>query len=425
RDARRDTSIDARTDARTDAPADARADAGAGLDADWLGCDPGWTPMPGLDADLTVYYATNPSCLLPIAWESCGTGCQRLVDDPRFQRSITPGMGWTDGERHLFTVVGGPAHVVHANQPAITVIASAEGDVLGAWRGTAFGDRRSLARIGSVGGGDGWVGIEMVADRFTADGNFATYDERLYHAPLSALSGPLEPILRLAPPVVSVSDIPQFVVASDTTWASEVQPRAEVLVVEHGVAHWLGGRGSATPATPQGVTLVGRDVYWMDFFESYPGVRLAHGTWSTESEVFYDIPGVDLVGFATDGHDFAWVQGYDYGDAGYSRMELWTARYTNDKNGLLPRKVADGYDGSLAGAVGQGVYSTMGPDRMMEVYMLADGQKRTWGLPDGWLVRGPVLWVTPTEVAYSGRVGVREQLTVIRLSIADAFTPAP
>ncbi|NOY94312.1 MAG: hypothetical protein GXP55_24300 [Deltaproteobacteria bacterium] len=424
-DARRDTSIDAHADARTDAPADARADAGAGLDADWLGCDPGWTPMPGLDPDLTVYYATNPSCLLPIAWESCGTGCQRLVDDPRFQRAMDN--GWADGDRHVFTLVEGNARVPTLEANIITVIASAEGEVFGAWRGSASGDRTRIVRVGSLGGADGWVGLEMRAHRFTADGNFATYDEGLYHAPLEALTSALEPILRLAPPVVSVTDIPQFVVASDTTFAAQVQPRAEVLVVEHGVAHWLGGRGSATPASPQGVTLVGRDVYWMDWFESYPGVRLAHGTWSTESEVFYDIPGVDLIDFATDGQDFAWVQAYDWHDTGYARMELWTAPYTNDKSALVPRKAAD-FLGAGYGVLGDGLYMGRhreGSTAFVDLYGLADGSHRQWQVPDGWFLDSGILWVTADEVGCGGRTSPRGQRTVIRLSIPDTFTPVP
>ena len=55
--------------------------------------------MPALDPDLTVYYATNPECLLPIAWQSCGVGCQRLVDNPRVERAIDN--GWSDADRHL------------------------------------------------------------------------------------------------------------------------------------------------------------------------------------------------------------------------------------------------------------------------------------------------------------------------------------
>ncbi|NOY92928.1 MAG: hypothetical protein GXP55_17225 [Deltaproteobacteria bacterium] len=428
-DARRDTGIDARPDAHvdagTDARADARADGGAGLDADWLGCDPGWTPMPGIDADLELYYATNPSCLLPIAWESCGTGCQRLVDDSRFQRAM--GEGWSDGGRHLFSLVEGNAALRTLDAEIITVIASADGEVRGAWRGSASGDRSRNARVGSVGGGNGWVGMQMPAHRFTAEGNFATYDERLYHAPLDALSRPLDPVLRLAPPVVSVEDTAQFVVASDTTLAAEVQPRGQVLVLEHGVAHWLGGPGSATPATPQQVMVQGRDVYWLDFFESYPGVRLAHGSWSTESEVFYDIPGVDLVGFATDGHDFAWVQGYDYGAGGYSHMELWTAPYTNDKSALAPRKVSD-FVSTPRGEIGAGMYATgyfSGSTYVIRLHSLADGSKRDWRVPVGMAIDGGALWVTADEVAFPGRMSIRGQRTIIRLSIADAFTPVP
>jgi hypothetical protein len=336
-------------------------------------------------------------------------------------------MGWSDGDRHLFTVVEGNAALPTLVANIITVIASAEGEVFGAWRGSASGDRTKLARVGFVGGGNGWVGFDMPAHRATPDGNFATYDERLYHAPLSALSGPLDPILRLAPPVVSVAGGPQFVVASDTTWASEMPLRGQVLVVEHGVAHWLGGPGSATPATPQQVMVQGRDVYWMDFFESYPGVRLAHGTWSTESEVFYDIPGVDLVGFATDGHDFAWVQGYDYGDAGYSRMELWTAPYTNDKSALAPRKVSD-FVSTPRGELGAGTYVTgylSGSTYVVRLYALADGSKREWRVPDAMAIDGDALWVTADEVAFPGRMSIRGQRTVIRLSIAEAFTPVP
>ncbi len=426
-DARRDTGVHPQPDANRDARADARVDAGAGLDADWLGCDPGWTPMPGIDADLELYYATNPSCLLPIAWESCGTGCQRLVDDPRVQRSITPGMGWTDGDRHVFTLVEGNAALPTLAANIITVIASAEGEVFGAWRGSASGDRMKLVRVGFVGGSNGWVGFEMPAHRVTPDGNFATYDERLYHAPLSALTRPLDPVLQLAPPVVSVAGGPQFVVASDTTWASEMPLRGQVLVVEHGVAHWLGGRGSATPASPQGVFVVGHDVYWMDFFESYPGVRLAHGSWSTESEVFYDIPGVDLIDFASDGHDFAWVQGYDYGDTGYSHMELWTAPYTNDKTALVPRKVSD-FSGGGDAVVTGGLYvgrHFVGPATFVDVYDLGDGSHRQWRVPDGSYLDGAALWLSASEVGYSARLDGRRQRRVIRLSIADAFTPAP
>jgi len=420
-DARRDTGIDTRLDARVDA----RADAGAGLDADWLGCDPGWTPMPGVDADLTLYYATNPSCLLRITWESCGTGCQRLVDDPRFQRAIDD--GWADNDHDIFTLVEGNARLPTLDAAIMNVVASANREVFGAWRGSASGDHTKIAGVGSVGGADGWVGLEMRAHRVTPEGNFATYDEQLYHAPLNALNGPLDPVLRLAPPVVSVADIPQFVVASDTTLASEVQPRGQVLVVEHGVAHWLGGRGSATPANPQRPIVVGHDVYWMDFFESYPGVRLAHGTWSTESEVFYDMPGVDLVGFATDGHDFAWVQGYDYGEGGYSHMELWTAPYTNDKNALVPRRVVD-FEHNARGELGAGTYVTgyfSGSTYVIRLYALADGSKREWRVPDGWAIDGGALWVTADEVAFPGRMAIRGQRTVIRLSIADTFTLVP
>ena len=247
RDAARDTGTDANRDARTDAARDARVD--AGLDSNWLGCDPGWTPMPALDPDLTVYYATNPECLLPIAWQSCGVGCQRLVDNPRVERAIDN--RWSDADRHLFTVVEANRRIPTVDAPVIVILASAEAEVFGAWRGSAPSDRTRIARVGFVGGGEGWTGFEMRAHRATPDGNFATYDERLYHAPLGALTRPLDPVLRLAPPIVSTSDIPQFVVASDTTWASEVQPRGQVLVVEHGVAHWLGGPGSATPANPQ------------------------------------------------------------------------------------------------------------------------------------------------------------------------------
>jgi len=165
----------------------------------------------------------------------------------------------------------------------------------------------------------------------------------------------------------------------------------------------------------------------MDFFESYPGVRLAHGTWSTESEVFYDIPGVDLVGFATDGHDFVWVQGYDYGDSGYGRMELWMAPYTNDKDLLTPRRVAE-FENNPRGRLGAGTYATSyfsGSTYVIRLYSLADGSRRDWRVPDGFAIDGDALWVTASEVAYPGRMSIRGQRTVIRLSIADAFTPVP
>ena len=429
-DSGRDASRDARPDTGRDTGIDAAHDTGvdAGLDSDWLGCDPGWRPMPGLDPDLTIYYATNPSCLLPIVWESCGTGCQRLVDDPRVQRAIAPGMSWTDGERHLFSLVEGNAGLRTLDANVITAVASAEGTVYGAWRGSAGGDRSRIARVGATGGGNGWLGFEMPADRFTPAGNFASYDERLYHAPLAALTGPLEPVMQLAPPIVSVTDAAQPVAASDTTLAAEVHPRGQVLVVEHAARHWLGGRGSATPAIPQGVFVVGPDVYWMDYFESYPGVRLAHGTWSTESEVFYDIPGVDLLGFASDGHDFAWVQGYDYGDAGYARLELWTAPYTSDKSALVPRQVPSAFISTPRGVVGAGMYAAShleGARDVKELYSLSDGSVRQWRVPADWYFDAGLLWITADEVAYGGHVGATGQRTVFRLSIADTFTAVP
>jgi len=267
----------------------------------------------------------------------------------------------------------------------------------------------------------------MPAHRGNPDGTFASYDERLYHAPLDALTGPLEPVLRLAPPEVSVADGPQFVVASDTTWASEMPLRGQVLVVEHGTARWLGGAGSATAGNPQLPLVVGHDVYWMDWLESYPGVRIGHGTWSTESEVFYDIPGVDLLNPASDGRDFAWVQGYDYGPGGYTHMELWTAPYTNDKSALLPRKVTD-FVGRGDGVLADGLYvgrHSEGLPFFVDVYRLADGSRRQWEVPEGWFLDGHALWLTATEVAYAGRLSDRGQRTVIRLSIADAFTAVP
>jgi len=66
-----------------------------------------------------------------------------------------------------------------------------------------------------------------------------------------------------------------------------------------------------------------------------------------------------------------------------------------------------------------------GSTYVIRLYALADGSKREWRVPDGWAIDAGALWVTADEVAFPGRMSIRGQRTVIRLSIADAFTSVP
>jgi len=419
-----DAPSDTALDSPHDAPFDVRADA-ADPDARSLGCDPGWHPLPSIPDDLEVLYAENPGCLLNVEWVSCGAGCQRLADDPRFERTIDPNSAWIDGDRAFFSVVEWmKAPTVHPG--SIILVASTDGVVHGAWLDTSsLFHRPDVTLIQGFSGAAGAFGLGIIAGQTNADGNYRTFHALIYHAPILSMSEAIEPSLQLdtLPPGNGL----QYIHASATTFTAEVQPLAEMLVVEHGVAHSLGGRDSATPYIPQASVLIGREVFWLDWNDGWK-VRIAHGNFDMESEVFYELADGDILSLASDGHDLAWVQGYEPNDTRdvYSRMELWTAPVVTNPADLRPRLVTASYTGSNAGMLADGSYFTnsgAGVDTFDQVYSMSDGSVRSWHGPVGWLVNTSALWSRAGEVAYGGRMSARAQGTLFRLRMDEVFHP--
>jgi len=420
-DAPSDVMTDAPVDAPRDAPRDTRTDA-SDPDVAFLGCDPGWHPLPSIPDDLEVLYADNPSCLLNVAWVSCGPGCQRLADDPRFERSVDPNSSWVDGGRAFFTMAEGLT--IPTRHPGrIVVVASTDGMVHGAWLDSAnlFRDP-NLTGIDGIGGAGGQFGASITTGLGTTDGNFSTYHALIYQAPLASMTGPIEPTLQLdtLPPGSAL----QYIKASATTLTAEVQPLAKMLVVEDGREHWLGGPGSATPHIPAGSVLVGREVFWLDW--GARSVRIAHGNFDMESEVFLEIADADTLGLASDGTDLAWIQAYEPNAIRnvYARTELWTAPFTADPASLSPRMVASLSNPSNRAMLGDGYYavlSSTGTKLFSRVYSLADGSVQQWDNPDALILFPDELWVQGSEVAYSAVLRSPRRGTIIRLSTDEAY----
>jgi len=435
-DAARDSNVDASHDASRDSSIDAARDAAIDAhttdpDAEFLGCDPGWRPVPSIPDGLEVLYAENPGCLLNVEWVSCGIGCLRLIEDARFQRAVDD--GWSDNDLGFFSIVEGIKDRRAVHNGRIKVIASTDGrvhaaflDNVGGVGGHSLTDG-FLVAVGRSGGNHGSVGFSIFAGRTDGHGGFVTFHHLIYQTPLAALRSPIEPMVRLDPPDVPVGNGLQFVHASATTFTAEVQPLAKMLVVEGTRWRWLGGRGSATPYVPQESVLVGHQVFWLDWAEGSK-VRIAHGNMETDGEVFRELPDGDILGLASDGQDLAWVQAYEPDVLGnsYARMELWTAPYTADAASLRPRLVTTHYHGNNGGVLRNHHYVSFGQERDSLEYSLDDGSERRWDNPVGALVGPTVLWLGLDEVAYDGVLPSDPgQGTVVRLSIADAYHAVP
>ncbi|RMH69048.1 MAG: hypothetical protein D6685_01590 [Bacteroidetes bacterium] len=250
---------------------------------------------------------------------------------------------------------------------------------------------------------------------------FAPDDVNLmYHSPTAALTTPTEPALTLrAPEDFPSGSVFQNLRASAEGFAAVIAPLGEVLLFTGGTPRRFGTRGSAAPGSPQLLQLVGDHVLWAEWEME---VRLVHNSPAQETEVFYEVPGVRLIGLSTDGRDIAWIQCYGWDGGNCDRTELWTAPYVREAAALAPRRVGDIIGAS--GTVGFGRYVRRPTLESVEAIDLATGAVSRYelvGLGEIAVIISMLpVYVGPDETAFAVRTEVGGPLTLVRLSF-DAF----
>lgn len=402
-DAGVDASVDAGArDARADASLDAQADA-AGPDASgdggpWFEAA-GWEPLPGLPEGCVIERATNPEVLHHGEWVSCGDGCQRLLPDARVQRAFDADGAWYDGARGYFWIVQGALDDPMSRRTV--VLATTLGEALAAWRGPEFRGE-GVCQVGPTAAGDGHAAM-LLRIRVGTDAEMPTY-----HAPITGIASSTTPVGVIA------GTSGQDTVVSSTTVATELQPEGIVKVFEAGRETILGGTPEV-PGIAQGVELVGRDVFFSEVGSNW---RVAHGSIDRPASVFFQIPGVDVRMFRTDGASMAWLQCYDFvPGAGYGRVELWTAPFTADPSAVSARRLRD-FPEYRTYTQGGGYIAWRevrdGPQRV-ELFSLEDGARRTFIPPDSAYILGNPLYISADELVVEGRFA--DALTLFRVRI--------
>ncbi|RLB50976.1 MAG: hypothetical protein DRJ42_17750, partial [Deltaproteobacteria bacterium] len=385
-----DSGLDSGRDTSADSGGDSGAD--ADFDAGPIG-EAGWVPLPGLPDGCVIERAEHPEVLFAPEWLSCGDGCQYLAPEPRFQRAYDR-EGWHDGSRWWFAVVQS-SDAEHRE----VVLASSDGAAVAAWRSP-----------------DGWedglciVGPSAIADGAAAVGVKIWLEDvqqfRLYHAPLDVIGSVTEPTAVRDPSMGVGSTGVQNLSVSRTTVAAEVQPAGVVIVFEAGRSRVLGGVASPTPATPQRVRVVGRDVWWEDW--GHP-TSLVVGSIDREGRYLRRNVPDDAFVLGIDDGQMAWLQGYGWGGAGvqYERLELWMASYTDEPTELRPQRIRE-VETWGAALLGEGVYGFTtadfdGANHRTELYDIVDGRRRTYRAPSGVAVPGSPLGISAAEMLFLGR----------------------
>ena len=391
-----DAGRDGGRDAGRDSGRDASSDAGGDTMGD-SGVDPGWTLLPGNADGCTLEYARDASAVYTPQWTSCPAGspvgCERL-DMP----SGAFGLTFVGPEGFRFFVVLGDAETRFD-------VVSTHDHALQALRGPA-----GLPCTGAmVGGGAGR--IVFVTHTFLPD----RMDERDYPVGETdtVWGPPLRTVSRLG------DNVAQEILVSASAHAAAVQPAGILELYEGGRTTSLRGR-SGEELGP--AFLIGGDVFWEGWGAGYV-VRVYHGDVATGATLFYETPdGSDLKGFATDGIDMAWTQGYGPrpGSFRFDRYELWTAPFTADTAALAPRRVAAVTNEGI-NVVGDGWYmiGTAGP--VIELVRLSDGTRKVLpALGDGFAINAaPVIREGIVAARAERRLPTRIESTVFLIPIAS------
>ncbi len=374
-----------------------------------------WQPLPGLPEGCIIEQATNPDTLLAIEWVPCrdgSTGCRELAPDPRFQR-VTLDIGYRDETRECFALV--QALRSDALQRPIKVIACTDAGVVGAWR-TPPPSMPGVCQLWPLGVGAG--AFAFATNAIVAD---SVPQDRLFHASLLGTDG-VGPGITLFEGARARSASPERIAVSATTAAAEIHPGGYVVVLEGDTVEPLEPPAREVAGTAQNLHVVGRHVLWEAWGSR---IRLLHGAQGESTAVYHARDSGDVRGFATDGRDLAWVEGYDrpctYGcPEPYGRVELWTAHYERDPSDLAPRRVRELSARIAKARVGGGFYGhTDYTDwHRVVLYRLSDGRRGTWTLPRDSSARG-IVWIAETEVAVAAGGGVLYRIDFSAFSWED------
>lgn len=388
-------------DAARDASRDA-ADRDTGMDVEGWWDEAGWVPMPGIPEPCVIERATNPSVLYQAEWTSCGDGCERLVADSRLVRAFDETSGWHDGMRGYFFVVQRASDDSLGRR--MVVLATTEGTALAAWRGpAAFGDD-GVCQVGATSVGDGSAAFS-IRRYMDGSGEFMAY-----HAPLS----------EIALATVPIGSYPgadgQEMVNSASTVAVERQPTGIAHVFEEGRDGTV-GRTSEVPGSVHGLSVVGQDLYYNEYGSRW---RAAYASLDRSAAIFREKADADVIMFATDGAACAWIEAYDrLPGSTWARAELWTAPYTDDAGALAPRYVRL-LPGVIEFTIGDGYIGYRitidGPQRI-ELHNLADGSRKTFVAPDGWVLPANPNYIANGEMLVRGRGAPGP--TVFRVQLAS------
>lgn len=313
---------DAGMDAATSLPDAALRDAGP--DASGWYDEAEWQALEDVPAPCVVERARRPEVLYGAEWVSCGDGCERFIEDARYQQAYDSEGGWHDGTRGYFWVVARAWEDPLARRMLILV--TTDGEALGAWRGPSAFAFDGVCQVGPSAVSDG-TAVFAVHTRIDGASRFL-----VYHAPVEEIAEQAVPFGALDDPGLT------RVFASTTTVAVELQAAGVVQVFEEDRTARL-GRTPAVPGAAHEVALVGHDVFFSEYGARW---RAAHGTIDQPATPWIDVPSADVRALQVDGESFAWLQCYDRAsDGSYGRVELWTAPYTNDPATLVPRLVRE------------------------------------------------------------------------------------
>jgi hypothetical protein len=329
-----------------------------------------WVALEGIPGGCVIERAENPETVYPNAWEPCPDapeGCIRLADTPGRLRAADSGGDFLGGVGYFSLVVG---EGIGPDYPRIVTVAATDGRVFGAWRAPGF-DGSTICQTGPLAMSSGvTAGVHSV--RWDADMTLDT----IFRSPMGELSVSSTTYATLDSSALPGSNMIQRVAVSEVGLAAEVQPGGFILYFEGESQRRLSGLTSPVPGLPQAVQLVGGHVLWQAWGST---VRVAHASLTDPEEVFIEVDGGDLRGFAADEEWMAWQQLYDLQpDGTFGRVELWASPYARQPADLRPTLVTTLVNREPQARMGEGTYgflSSRTPNRYTFI-RLADGERR-------------------------------------------------
>jgi len=291
-------------------------------------------------------------------------------------------------------------------------IAAIDGPVVAAWREPpVLSDGETFCALTRVAVGGGRAS-------FIAEFSDGTDPSRsrgwLYVAPRDQIGHDIEPVWVFPSGFWIGNRTTAHLLLSSELLAIQMSPDGSLYTFRSGAWNTLTGRDTVSQL-PQNVHVVGDQVFW-EAWNGLDDVKLAQARWNEPASIWRDASPGATKGSGTDGVDLAWTQDYDrQPDGTYGRVELWTVPYQRDIENAQPRarmlRLLDVRSNEVAVGGGWWARRQLHPQRV-EVFSLADGSRRTFVSPTGYVIQAPFV-ASAHEILYDGIGTVRFDPTLL------------